>query len=213
MIAEITSAPEEPYLPKTWIWASAAFMLGLLGAEAGVGAMAAVVGTAVRSGLKEVPPSWIFAISVIALAYGFRELGIVRMPMPQNPWQVPVQWSRHGKVAQGFSYGVVLGTEVSTFIPYATFYLLLLVEASVRPALGAAIGLTYGFARGISVLSHVCNSRLRTWRRLVTEEERVTELGCRTDRIVGARYLAHIVNGVALLVIGQLFLGTLWRLA
>lgn len=212
MIAEITSAPSEPH-PKTWIWASAAYFCGLLGAEASVGATAGWVGAVIRSGLTEEVVSWgILTVSVVTLAYGLRELGILRMPMPQNPWQVPVQWSRRGKIAQSLLYGAVLGTEVSTFIPYATFYVLLLLEASVGPAGGAAIGFTYGLARGISVLFPVCYSRLRTWRRHNTHEERVQELACHIDSIYGARPLAHVANGIALLAVGQLILGSVWRL-
>lgn len=71
---------------------------------------------------------WVAGIAFLAFAYGLHELALIRLPMPQAQWQVPAYWTRYGKATQAALYGAVLGAEVFTLIPYATFYILVLFD-------------------------------------------------------------------------------------
>ncbi len=135
----------------------------------------------------------------MAIAYGLHELGVIRLPMPQTYWQVPPHWSKYGPTAQALMYGVVLGADIFTFVPYATFYLLLPLEASSSIQRGAILGVVYGLARTIPTLSGVMVSYAR--------HDNTAPL---TNRISHARPFFHAANGFALAVVGEILAGSLW---
>ena len=97
-------------------------------------------------------------------------------------------------------YGIVLGAGVFTFIPFASFYLLLLWEISAGAvSLQAALtlGAIYGFFRGLpAVMGGI--SVLRGEYPLGITDWLIPQLG-----------LWHAINAVALLLV---FLGLLSRL-
>ena len=63
--------------------------------------------------------------------------------------QVPRAWSEGKLPARSlyFSWGALLGSGVATVIPYPTVFLLLAVDFTVGPLIGALAGVVYGSAR------------------------------------------------------------------
>ena len=201
MIREITLPPAEAYTRKVWLRGVAAYMAALIASATIVGALVGFIGsvftTMVLSNVGT-PGLWTATIAVMALVYGLRELAIIRLPMPQVAWQVPASWSRYGKAGQSLLYGLVLGAGIFTFIPYASFYILLLLEASLGVVGGAALGLVYGLARALSMLATVPYAKGQGW-----------DSNFLALRILRARHLPHVANGLALLTVSELLLGAL----
>lgn len=210
MIREITAARGRTPFSNLWFWAALAYSLALLASATAVGMIAGIIGSAVRSAVVSTTYGglWIWVVAVLAFAYGMRELGVLQLPMPQVRWQVPAEWSAYGKIIQAILYGAFLGGDVFTFIPYATFYFIFLLEATLGPTLGATLGFIYGFARVLSLLVPVFYSRLR-WRYLATDDDQIEDLENRVIKISRSRKLLHIGNGMALLVISLFIIGTL----
>jgi len=141
-----------------------AYGVGLVGSTTAIGAAAGALGTVLRrvtpigSGAGYV---WIMGVGLLTLACSLHEAAIVRLPLPQVRWQVPASWIRYGRVAQSFLYGVVLGAEVFTLIPYAASYSLVLLEATLGLRGGAVLGAVYGITRALSVVGGVVVSHHR----------------------------------------------------
>ena len=117
--------------------------------------------------------------------------------MPQIHWQVPAQWARRGKTMQMLLYGGVLGAEVFTLIPYATFYVLVALELAQGPRSGAVVGLIYGIARTAPVALSAIRVGVARSSNIVAQQ------------IYGNRHMLHGMNGVSLMLVGQVLLMTL----
>jgi hypothetical protein len=98
---------------------------------------------------------WPIAAVVVLVLAGLLELDIVRLRfVPTLRWQVPVDWVS-GRRAAPVIWGVLLGSGLSTLMPFASFFGLL-VFAVVAPApAGAAVMAVYGLARAIPALGVV----------------------------------------------------------
>lgn len=197
MIREITPRSPSAYTSLKWRTSRTVYSIALIASAMAVGAIAGFIGVAIRLHLRT-GLLWPSLIAVLATAYGMRELGVLSLPMPQITWQVPAHWSRYGKVVQSLLYGAVLGADVFTLIPYATFYLILLFEASQGPMRGVALGMMYGTARALSTLVAI---------RASVEQHRNSNVVARA--IARTQYLFHPLNGVALLSAGGVLLITL----
>ncbi len=78
-------------------------------------------------------------------------MGIVSLPHPQRRKQVPSHWRYrlHPYLTAGL-YGLILGGGLATFIPTASYFILVLAAAlSGSPVLGALILSMYGAARAL----------------------------------------------------------------
>ncbi len=201
MILEITPPPGEvtqwtPWSPRTWRRAFA-YGTGLIGSTTAVGAASGAFGAFARASAPIGQHMWVAGVAACAFAYGMHELALIRLPTPQLQWQVPAQWSKYGKTTQALLYGVVLGAEIFTFIPYAAFYILILLDATMGPAGGAALGFVYGLARVSPTLKGTAYAlRQGSADRIV-------------GHIVGAGSRFHMMNGVALTVVGAVLVGAL----
>ncbi|PZR99176.1 MAG: hypothetical protein DLM69_07670 [Candidatus Chloroheliales bacterium] len=94
------------------------------------------------------------ALGLLTLLYAAYEVGWLRMPAPQSNWQVPNSWGVEHHIGGTLLYGYTLGAGVFTFIPYASFYVLLgwyLLAGDL--ATGILLGALYGLARGVFVLT------------------------------------------------------------
>jgi len=94
------------------------------------------------------------ALGMLALLYAAHEVGWLRMPAPQSNWQVPNSWGLEHPIGGTLLYGYTLGAGVFTFIPYASFYVLLgwyLLAGDIW--IGILLGALYGLARGVFVLA------------------------------------------------------------
>jgi hypothetical protein len=193
VIREITP-PHEP--TKMWLGNGIVYAGGLVASSTAFGLLAGALGQSIHiaplAGTRN--STWLVGlIGAIAFAYGLRELAVISLPMPQVRWQVPVLWSRYGKTIQSALYGLVLGVDVFTLVPYATFYILLLLEVTLGSTGGALLGLVYGVVRAFVTLM------LEAY--LVVKRQNPNTLA---TRILHSSQLFHKADGIALLAVGEL---------
>jgi hypothetical protein len=172
------------------------------GTTVGGALMALVVGL-LGAGLHALLPDVGLEVAVVVLgaaglAFALHELNVVRLPAPQIGWQVPASWMRRSRLLGNTLYGLVLGAGVFTFIPFASFYLLLaleLVVGAVDLRAAVALGMVYGVMRGLpAVLGGI--SMLRLQNPLPVSDWLLARLGW-----------WHALNALALLLLGSFFLG------
>jgi hypothetical protein len=176
------------------------------GSTVGAGLLALIVGL-LGAGLHALLPGVgvefaVVALGAAALLFGLHELNVVRLPAPQVGWQVPASWMGRSRLLGNTLYGLVLGAGIFTFIPFASFYLLLgieLVAGAVDLRAALALGMVYGLMRGIpAVLGGIAMLRLRN--PVPVSDWLIARLG---------RW--HALNALALLLTGAFFLGSfLW---
>lgn len=164
-----------------------ALMVGMLGA----GLRALLPGLSVELGVG--------VLGVAALVFALHELNIVRLPAPQVGWQVPASWMRRSRLLGNTLYGLVLGAGIFTFIPFASFYVLLALELVVGMVdLRAAVmlGMVYGIMRGLpAILGGI--SMLRLQNPVPVSDWLIARLGW-----------WHALNALTLLLVGGFFLGS-----
>ncbi len=87
--------------------------------------------------------------------FGLVELGIIRIPfVVSGRWQVPVAWVR-GKRGAPLIWGILLGSGLATWMPFPTYFGLLVLSALAPFPLGAALLALYGVARAMPALGTV----------------------------------------------------------
>jgi hypothetical protein len=128
--------------------AAAGFTIGAVGAAALVGAVLGLVGFLL---------GWrwaVLAAAAVALAAAFRELGLVRLPLPQSRRQVPDRWRAELPLpVWSVGYGAGLGVGFFTFQPVATFWVACAAAVALaRPLPAAACFVLYGVGRALTVL-------------------------------------------------------------
>jgi hypothetical protein len=123
--------------------ALALFALGALLASAVLGATLGLAGS--RVGTR---PALLGAAALAALA-ALRELGLLRLPLPQSRRQVPERWRNELPLpAWSFGYGAGLGVGFLTFQPVATFWVACAAACALgRPVLAAGCFAFYGAGR------------------------------------------------------------------
>lgn len=183
-------------------WLARAVMYAA-GTTVGAGMMALLVGL-LGAGLHALLPFLslpvaITLLGVASLVFALHELNVLRLPAPQVGWQVPAWWMRRSRLVGNTLYGLVLGAGVFTFIPFASFYILLgleLVIGAVDLRAAVALGMVYGFARGLpAVLGGI--SVLRGGNPVPVSDWLISHLGW-----------WHALNALALLLVGGFFLGS-----
>src|SRR5690348_5315510 len=134
-----------------WVVRGTAYIVASAVAGALVGALVGGAGGLLRA---LVPlPVILIAVIVLAVAYALHESGVLRLPHPENPWQVPNEWIVRWPILGAVVFGLTLGAGIFTFIPFTSFYLLLAWELLVaNPLAGALLGAVYGLARGLPVV-------------------------------------------------------------
>jgi hypothetical protein len=128
----------------------ALYVLGSTAGGAAIFGLASVV-------LGLIAPAGVWWIAAGCVAGAYLVAAAVRHPLrvPERSWQVPKRWyTRAGDVAF-VAYGAVLGVGVLTPIVFPTFYVLLLLSATLEPAVAAMLGAGYGALRG------AVNSRIK----------------------------------------------------
>src|SRR4051794_11773678 len=138
-------------------------------------------------------------LGISALLLALHELNIVRFPNPQIGWQVPKSWMHPSRLFGNTAYGIVLGMGIFTFIPFASFYVLLaweLIAGAMSLQAAVTLGMVYGFARGLpAVIGGI--SMLRGSYPLPVSNWLIGHLGW-----------WHALNAIALLVVGSFLLGS-----
>ncbi len=126
----------------------ALFAVGAILASAALGAVLGFAGSGV-------PRAWSWAlVGVLALVGAARDLGIIRVALPQRRGQVPEPWRRTWPlVAWAPAYGVMLGLGVLTFQVVSTFWVVSGAAIAVgNPAVSAACFALFGLGRVLMVI-------------------------------------------------------------
>lgn len=93
-----------------------------------------------------------FVLPIIAVLVALLELRLVPLPLPTIHQSVPqAWWIRFGPTRGSLAYGAVLGLGVTTVIPFAGFYLILVAAFLAGLPGGTVIGFAYGLARTLPV--------------------------------------------------------------
>ncbi len=183
-----------------WVWRVIMYTAATTVGAALLALVLGAAGRALHILLPAVAYQWVVALfGVLALVFALKELNIIKLPSWQVGWQVPASWMHPSRTFGNTLYGIVLGTGIFTYIPFASFYLLLMWEmAAGAVSLQAAVllGLIYGFARGVpAVVGGI--SILRGSYPLPVSEWLIERLGW-----------WHAINGLLLLVIGGFLLAS-----
>lgn len=160
-----------------------------------------LVGLELRLALPAFGYQWaVGVLGVGSLLYALHELNILHLPNPELKWQVPRVWMRPGRLVGNIAYGLVLGTGVLTFIPFASFYILLAWEiaaGAVSLQAAVAIGMVYGLARGVpSVLGGLS---------ILLKDQYPIPI---SQWVLDHKGWWHAINGVALLLVASFLLGS-----
>ncbi|MGH3053136.1 MAG: hypothetical protein ACRDM8_09300 [Gaiellaceae bacterium] len=128
--------------------AAVGFTIGAVAASAVVGGLLGLVGFVL---------GWrwaVLAAAAVALAAAFRELGLVRLSLPQVRHQVPDRWRAELPLpVWSVGYGAGLGVGFFTFQPVATFWVACAAAVALaRPLPAAACFALYGVGRALTVL-------------------------------------------------------------
>jgi len=161
--------------------AAAFFALGALVASAALGAALGFLG-----GLVGTRPALIGAVALASLA-ALRELGLLRLPVPQARRQVPERWrSELPLPVWSAGYGAGLGVGFLTFQPVATFWVACAAALALgRPLLAAACFALYGAGRAF----------MAVWPR-----RREPDGTAAVERLVGQRALVSRANAAVLVL-------------
>jgi hypothetical protein len=127
--------------------AFAAFTVGAVSAAALLGTVLGLAGAALgREALV--------AAVVLAALGALRELGLVRLPLPQLRLQVPERWRAElPLVVWASGYGAGLGIGFATFQPVATFWVACAGALALGSPVTAAVCLSfYGLGRAVMVV-------------------------------------------------------------
>lgn len=200
MIFVIVPLGKEPPQVINWIWR--VFMYAA-GSTVGASLLALLLGWA-GQGLHALLPSFSYTwavgiLGVLAFIFALKELNIIKIWSPQIGWQVPASWMRPSRVFGNTLYGIVLGAGIFTFIPFASFYLLLMWEiAAGAVSLQAAVllGMIYGASRGITAVMGGIS---------VLRGEYPVPL---SQWLIGHLGWWHAINGFVLLLVAGLLLGS-----
>jgi hypothetical protein len=200
MIFVIVPLGKEAPQVLNWLWR--VFMY-TAGATVGAALLAMLLG-GIGQGLHALLPSVGYAwavglLGIFALVFALKELNILKIPTPQIGWQVPASWMRPSRVLGNTLYGIVLGAGIFTFIPFASFYLLLMweiVAGAVSLQAAVLLGMIYGVSRGVTAIMGGIS---------VLRGEYPVPL---SQWLIGHLGWWHAINGVALMLVTGFLLGS-----
>ena len=146
-----------------------------------------------------IPPLYLLlAVSLLSLLYAGRDLGFIKLPLPERQQTVPKAWGRSG------SRGMMLwgrtngGCGFVTSVSFPGYYVVLAwAFAMGNTPYGALIGLTYGIARAIPLIVSSTSSVSSVTGRFNVQAYRdaVTGVLSHGDHV-------HLVHGVGLILFG-----------
>ncbi len=137
-------------------------MVGLIG-----GGLCGGIVLWLASGLAApIPEAWRYAaVLAVAAVAVLRDLGLVRIRLPQNTRQVPQDVLRDHLVRGALQFGFELGTGVRTFVsasaPYALAFAVLLVGQRFEVAVLAGAG--FGVGRAMTPLLRYASAAGEHW--------------------------------------------------
>jgi hypothetical protein len=183
-----------------WLWRVFMYTAGSIVGAVLLALLLGWVGQGLHALLPWFSYTWAVALlGLFAVVFALKELNIIRIPTPQIGWQVPASWLRPSPVLGTTLYGLMLGAGIFTFIPFASFYLLLMWEitaGAVSLQSAVLLGMVYGLSRGITaVLGGIS----------VLRGEYPVPL---SQWLIGHLGWWHAINGLVLLLIAAFLLGS-----
>ena len=140
-------------------------------------------------------------VVAVATLYAGRELIGLPIPLFDRRRQVPDWWRTfYGPLTTAALYGAGLGIGFLTFLRHGTYLVACAIAlASGDPLVGAALGASFGAARGVTALS--------SWR--TTDSEGPDTMVARLE-LRGSAPGVRILNGVTCLMVGLAALASLF---
>ena len=133
---------------RTWL-------ISLLAFSAGAVTSGALLGLALGLLLPTAGAAALVAVALLAGLYALRELGLVRLGVPQRRAQVPEIWrERYPQPVAALLYGLGLGVGFGTYMPVATLMVVAAgVVAFAAPAAGAFTLAAFGLGRALVLVA------------------------------------------------------------
>jgi hypothetical protein len=178
------------------------YVAGSIVGSAVLGVVLGGLGTVLHRarGLDAAWPEWAIAVLLLAaVVLGLRELGLIRIRLPQRASQLNSDGLSLGVSRRLFWFGAWLGAAVLTYSPYGGLHLLALA-AIVAPSFELAVLLfmAFGLSRGLTVV--VLGGLAETWDEAARLSDRIAS-GYRAAQLLTAGSLGVIaVNAVVALV-------------
>ncbi len=159
MIGTIGSLVQGINNRRQWLIAASIYILACSSTSVFLGILLSLAGYMVqclsggplRSSMSEAER---ILVGIIAIAYAFSDIGVIRLPRPRVMHAVPVTWWRWWRpYGASLAYGAALGIGITTKIQFGAFYVLCLwciVQGNV--IYGALLIGTYGAARSLTIL-------------------------------------------------------------
>lgn len=145
-------------------------------------------------------------LALLCLGYALHELRLIKMPRPQIKRQVPRRWIyQFHPFLTWLLFGLGLGIGVATFIPFGTFYIVLLMALlSKSPLYAMVLMAIFGFGRAMMTLILAApfwasKGEPRVW-------------GAKKgvmSWVNNYQECVHFINGMVLAMVGALLFGTL----
>lgn len=167
------------------------FVLGLL-----AGGLLSGLVLGLLSGLAQpLPLTWRYAaIVALALLGLLRDLGVVRIRLPQNARQVPQEVLRRDLRRGALQFGFELGTGVRTYVSASAPYVLALAVllGGQRLWVAALAGLGFGAGRAVTPLIRRASGTVDGWDvDLGVRLRAIAILGCATASVAFGLLLLH----------------------
>ncbi|MCO1577964.1 hypothetical protein M8C13_19620 [Crossiella sp. SN42] len=163
-----------------------AFCLGLLGGGLVTATVLVVLGSLLRAPLPA-PVPWLLVGLMLIVVLG-KEIGWLRIRLPENRRLVPETVFRLGRHAGPFQFGLEMGTGARTYLPSGLPYVAavaVLFLASVPAALCAGLG--FGLGRALMTTANLRFGESGAWDAAWTRHRRVLAL------LVGLAFLLALL--------------------
>ncbi|WP_327589493.1 hypothetical protein OHA25_22705 [Nonomuraea sp. NBC_00507] len=136
--------------------------MGLLLGALTVAAVGVILGGIVQ-GLLPLPVR-LAALAMLAAAVLLREVGLIKLPVPENARLVPEHVLHRGRVLGGIQFGFEMGTGMRTYSPSSLPHLVLAAVLLALPWNGAlAAGAGFAVARWIMAAASIGHSEDGGW--------------------------------------------------
>lgn len=150
----------------------ALFGVGLLIGGSVVAFVAAVLGGVVQGLIPE--PVRLGLLGCAAIAVLLREVGLIRLPVPENKRLVPEHVLEKGRVLGPIQFGFEMGTGMRTYSPSAVPHLVLLALLLAVPLQGAMLAAAgWALARWIMAAASIAHSDEGEWTTLWKNHSRL----------------------------------------
>ena len=189
------------YSHKQFLNWSVALIIHVVGSIAGaaiIGLLAGLVGQLIPSPYQGNPLILFTTMGVLGAAYGFNEIGLIKMPRPQRNKQVPSNWRRFHPYITALLFGFGLGTAISTKITTSMLYVVIVgLVLFANPPVGAFVFCLFGLGRALSVV--VAGLRINDYKNVADESVPRHQA---ILKLISLERRVHLATGTMLVALG-----------